>query len=99
MLITEGAIDSKILRDPRNKGENEARLQYVHAKSVLLHALGNAAHPRSREFIASYAAPNTGHGDIRHTAMQALRQYTCEEVSAYLCLHGPYLFYKLQLFM
>ena len=50
------------------------------SKAVLLHALGNAALPRSRRHLLLHATPNRGHQVWRRAALDAMRRYNCTEV-------------------
>jgi hypothetical protein len=54
------------------------------SKGVLLHALGNAALPRSRRHLLAHATPNKGHQVWRRAAIDAMRKYTCTEVNRML---------------
>ena len=70
----------------KNKDENAKIKHFLAVKSVLLHSIGNAGHASSREHIIEHAKANHGHPEIRHTAMKALRHYSCEEVRMCDCV-------------
>ena len=62
------------------KDVDPIRSNHVVTKMVLLHALGNAGMPRSREHILSYMQPNYGTLAWRRAAVHGLRHFTCNEV-------------------
>ena len=74
-------LKSGVWRDYRNKSENHDRQHFLQTKSALLHALGNAGHAHSRHHIIAHAhVDHMQHTEIRHTAVKALRKYSCHEV-------------------
>ena len=56
------------------------RHEYIETKLILIHALGNAGMPRSRDMIISYMDPRNGHNDWKHAAIHGLRSYGCNKV-------------------
>ena len=74
-------LDSSKLRDYKDEQANIDRQHFLVTKSALLHALGNAGHAHSIDHIIAHAySDHMQHTEIRHTAIKALRKYTCQQV-------------------
>ena len=56
----------------------------THAKSVLLHTLGNINHDSSKQIIFRHLKEKGMNVRLRRSAVKALRKYACDEVSKYV---------------
>nr|KAG5704404.1 hypothetical protein BaRGS_031110 [Batillaria attramentaria] len=79
-LDEHGKGDHKISKRDTWLTDTEDEDHHV-SKAILLHALGNAALARSRRHLLEHAQPNRGHHMWRRAALDAMRQYTCNETA------------------
>ena len=59
---------------------NKLLMRLIDTKLILLSTLANARLPQSRSLLTHYAQPNYGHEGWRHSALEALGYYKCQEV-------------------